>query len=392
MQARLIRELSELEKLEGPWNDLIAHSDFREPCYSWTWQMLWWKHFGSEDEPFVVAVENEDRELCAVAFLMRKITSLRGLSVRTVSFAANAITPRSTILYRRDRSLIEGVDAVLRCLANHRNEWDWANLVNIDAGLPYLGSLHDLGRQHRIRVLTSAGRRSPQIKIGDNFEEYLLKVLNRERRHSIRRKVRVLSRQNYRVTEFSRPEEMDQAIKAAMAVSKASWKGSRGSDISSSGARRGFYTEVAKDFARRGQLRIWLSYLDDTPIALEYYLASGRKLHFLVNDFDETFEKSSPGTVLLYQVLEQLHKEQVEEFDFGGEAYAYKMKWATGIREHVTIELFNCNWYSSFIFITKARILPLLRAMRGMCGRIWGRAGQESPTETTLRPANTKMM
>ena len=69
----------------------------------------------------------------------------------------------------------------------------------------------------------------------------------------------------------------------------------------------------------------------------------------------------SPGTVLLYKVLEQVHGSNIKEFDFGGNAYDYKMKWATGVRRHVNIQLFNPKPYSRFIYATKSRLLPLLR-------------------------------
>jgi len=384
MQARVVRELSDFANLEASWNEMTAQSEFSEPFYSWTWQMSWWKHFASEGELFIVAVYDAHGNLCAIAPFMKKTTTLRGFPVKVMSFAANAITPRSTILYRRDRDPVEAVDAVLRCLADHRMEWDWANLENIDGRLTYLGSVGDLCRRHGMRVLTCVGRRSPYITIGDNFEGYLLKVLNRERRHSIRRKVRVLSRENYEVREFSRPEEMDWAIDRAMAVSRASWKGAEGSDMASSRARSGFYTEIAKGFAGRGQARIWLSFLNGSPIALEYYVTRAGKLYFLVNDFDKSFEKWSPGTVLIYQVVEQLHSERAEELDFGGEAYEYKMKWATGVRQCVRLQLFNRNWYSRFLLAAKTRILPLLRRIRDIPRRIGRRGEYATQTQESL--------
>ncbi len=158
---------------------------------------------------------------------------------------------------------------------------------------------------------------------------------------------------------------MPKAVELAFAVCRASWKARSGLDITSSPAKMQFYREIAGHFAGCGQTRIWVATLDEQPVALEYHVTDGRKLYFLDSDFDQDHEKLSPGTVLLYRVIEQLHGEPIDEFDFGGDAFGYKLKWATGVRKHFSIEIFNRRLYSRFLYQAKNRLMPALRRIFG---------------------------
>jgi CelD/BcsL family acetyltransferase involved in cellulose biosynthesis len=154
-------------------------------------------------------------------------------------------------------------------------------------------------------------------------------------------------------------------LEQAFIVSKASWKGTANSDMAGSPARRAFYTDLTAQMAEAGLVQIWVLELEGCPIAVQYQLVSDRGVHLLVSDFAENRRELSPGTVLLYHAIERLHEGGGKEFDFCGDAYDYKMAWATGVRRHVSIQVFNSKPYSRFIYVTKSRILPLLRRIGG---------------------------
>lgn len=79
-----------------------------------------------------------------------------------------------------------------------------------------------------------------------------------------------------------------------------------------------------------------------------------------VSDSDETFELLSRVVSLLYHVLKQSRSEGLERLDFGGAAYDYKIKGATGVLERVTNKVFNRNLCSRFVSRARTQILPLL--------------------------------
>jgi CelD/BcsL family acetyltransferase involved in cellulose biosynthesis len=134
-------------------------------------------------------------------------------------------------------------------------------------------------------------------------------------------------------------------------------------------SRRLFYEDVTRRLSRCGQVRIWTSCLDQTPLAAQYSLVSADTTYLVVNDFNHANQRQSPGTVLLYQVLERLFEEKsVGRFQFSGDLYDYKSQWATGTESHATLELFHDGIYSRFLWWTKKKALPTWRTLRA---KVW---------------------
>jgi CelD/BcsL family acetyltransferase involved in cellulose biosynthesis len=353
---------------------MLRDSEFQLPFYSWTWYDTWWRHFAGEYKLFLVAMEDARGRLLAAAPLMQGRRCGRGLWVSEITFMANCISPRNSLLFRRGVCGAEVLACVLDCLAAHHDAWDMTRLWNLPEEMPYLADAEDAIAAHGFYVARDPGWQSAYIALEHGFEPYMADNFSKQRRRGIRQKVRQLSAlPGYRVREFRRPEEMPQALELAFAVSRASWKGRIGTDMSQSAASKGFYTELTERLAPRGEVRIWVSLLDDIPLALEYSLVSDKATYLIVNDFNAAYERLSPGTVLLHQVVERAFAEHRAEFQFSGDIYDYKSKWATGIHHHVTLDLFQPHPYSQCLWWLKTLALPAWRSVKT---RLTGRTSQ----------------
>lgn len=365
MQARIVRTREELRSLEGPWNEMLRESSFQAPFHSWEWHESWWKSFGGNDELFVVAVEDSQGRLQVVAPLAKTRADVRGFHATEVRFFPYSLTPHNTILFRNSQSPADALCAVFTCLAEHRNEWDMLNMRNVPAGAPYLPCLHEVAQKFAFQSLSQTGMQSAVIGIQSDFESYMNDAIRKSRKRGILQKVRQLTqRPEYRVQAFSRPDEIERGLELAFAVSKASWKGPLGTDMTGLTERRSFYVDVTPRLASRGEVKIWISFLEDVPVALEYQILARDIVYFIVNDFNDAYQKLSPGTVLLCHVLENLYRDKsADEFYFSGDLYDYKTNWATGLREHVNLEIFNDRAYSRCLCWAK-KAMPLLRTVK----------------------------
>jgi CelD/BcsL family acetyltransferase involved in cellulose biosynthesis len=305
-----------------------------------------------------------------VAPLLKHRTTLRGLRVRELRFLENGIGPRNDILVSSRVRPEEAAVALLDCLARQQREWDLATLANIDEQASCLEAMRLSAPAYGIKLLEEAGRTSPLITLEDDFEQYFSRTFDRKHRYNIRRSVRDAEEKlRSAVACFSGPHDVAPALQQAFRVSRASWKGQQNTDMGGCELRRAFYEEVTQRFAELGVIQIWLLELDDQPAAIQYQLVSGTSVYLLVSDFAAQFHGHSPGTVLLYRVLEQLCRQGIREFDFCGEAYDYKMRWSTGVRRHVTLQLFGRTGYARGIFWAKTGLLPLLRRLRRVSRR-----------------------
>ena len=374
MRVRAIRDVSEFAAMKGCWDQMLEGSDHDFPFYSWTWYSTWWKHFGHDSELLVLVAEEGPDRVEGIAPLMRTRTHLRGMPVREVRFLDNSIGPRNAFLLRPGEVGLRALRGMVQYLVDHRAEWDLATLTNIDAKAFYLGELVEHARRTGLRILEEPARQSPYVQIAGDFSTYWANNFNSKHRYNIRRCLRMLSEAGrYRVVDYTAPRDMETALRLAFQVSASSWKARIGTHMNGCYDREAFYRESTRLLAQQGQVRIWVAMLDDYPIAVMYQLASEKAVHLLVSDFDEGYRDLSPGSVLLYQVLEKLHSENKPQFDFCGNAYDYKQQWATGVKPHVTLQLFNRRWYSRFIYAAKTRILPWLRMLGNLGGRLSGR-------------------
>jgi CelD/BcsL family acetyltransferase involved in cellulose biosynthesis len=140
-------------------------------------------------------------------------------------------------------------------------------------------------------------------------------------------------------------------LDAAIAVSANSWKRSTGNSLDRPGPQA-FFRHLSERALAKGWLSLWLLTLDNKPIATEYQLIFGGRVHALRADFVEEFEELSPGTYLNRHLLEQLFRHGLDRYLMGPGNNPYKKRWAEQAEP-----LFQLNAYSS--------------TMRGRLAALW---------------------
>ena len=92
---------------------------------------------------------------------------------------------------------------------------------------------------------------------------------------------------------------------------------------------RNFHLEIAKIFAQRRQLGLFLLKLSDEPAAAIYGFKDQAKFYLYLSGFDPDYSEYRVGNQIIGYVMENCIKEELSEFDFmrGGEEY--KSLWKT---------------------------------------------------------------
>lgn len=371
---RIARTEEALHALGPAWNEMLAHSAFDGPFHSWDWHRVWWKHLGHGASPFVITAADRDDRLEIIAPLMKRRRRHRGLVVTEISFMANTSNPYDSVLHREGIDPSDALARVLIALNECRHEWDVVRLRNIRKRVLDEEQISARAKSLGLRTLCGAGWSSAYIDIEAPFPEYLSTRLGKRRR-GILQKVRKASQlPDYRVDDAREPQQMGPALDRAFAVSASSWKKQLDADMGGASDRRGFYEEITPLLAERSQVRVWTSSLGPTPLALQYNLVSPDTMYLLFNDFNGAYGDLSPGTVLLYEVLDRLHQERsIGRFQFVGHLYDYKSHWATGVEEHLSLEVFHKGAYSRALWNIKTRAIPSLEWLVDRLHRVFSR-------------------
>jgi len=103
-----------------------------------------------------------------------------------------------------------------------------------------------------------------------------------------------------------------------------------------------FVRRWAEICAAKGWLRLGLAWVDDVPIAAQFWFTINRRAHIFKLAYDEEFSKWSAGTVLsAHMFRHSLDVDHAVEIDYLTGDDAYKKSWMTHRRERIGV--IACN-------------------------------------------------
>jgi CelD/BcsL family acetyltransferase involved in cellulose biosynthesis len=194
-------------------------------------------------------------------------------------------------------------------------------------------ALENAARERRHLYFTRTLKTPPYVPTDGHWTEY-------ERRRSAKL-LSDLRRCERRLAEEGRPTveihtdgfDLDRLLEDCFRTEAASWKGVKGTAISSQSATRSFYTDVGRLAYGRGELMLAFLRLDDRPIAMQLNIVCGGTVTVLKLGHDEQFNRFAPGKLLIRHVLRHCFESDVTCYDFSGQPSPYKMQWAEGQRQ-----------------------------------------------------------
>ncbi len=339
--VQIIRDKEGLLALSEQWDALSAGRGSLSPALSHDWFACWVDAFGEPVELLVVAAY-EGGSLAGVAPLCLSESTHRGIPCRQVRFLYNRHGPRCTFLVREGRA--EYCRVLLEAILEF-GDWDLAVLENI----PEESCLSELEREGKLaRALGgrfwSLRRRtmsSPLLRIRGSWEEFYS-----SRPRSLRRSLRSKEKRLFAAGEVSIEHHTDSgsalaAMDTLFRVGERSWKAAKGRAIGSDAGSRAFYTRLAETFGAHGQVSVWLMHLGGEPAAFEFHITRDATVQALRAEFDEKYRGLGVGSILDREIVKRLFELGFREYDMGGEADFYKLRWTAEVREHSELLLFR---------------------------------------------------
>jgi hypothetical protein len=241
---------------------------------------------------------------------------------------------------------------------------------------------------HAIRYVASRSNRY-FVDLSGSFAAYLRKFRAKPR-HNLTRTIRrcaELCGGQIEWREFRSPEEMSEFVALAIAVSPNTWQERVGGP---GFPREHEFEKAIVNLAIDGLARGYVLFHGSRPIGYVLCQACDDVLLYARPAYDQEYADWSPGTVLLYLLLEKLFAEgRYRHLDFGEGTLAYKQFFATNYIRCARIMYFrrscrNCSivmshWSVSCLSRSTGRVLKAAklheRLKRALMGR-WRRPGQ----------------
>lgn len=316
------------------------------------WFKLWLDAFGTEQS----GVWRPAASAVPVEIPYQRLSEKIGpLAMACASGATNAHTPRYDIIGELMQpasmlgTMMADLDVNFLCFSYLSLQSRLANAITRATGV-----------LHHIDSCESA----PFVDCTDSWDEYW-KSRGKSRTEWGRRERRLMEDQGAQFACLTEWNQIAPQFDALLEIEASGWKGKEGSAIMQSPQTLAFYTACAKAWAAAGTLRIFVLYLERTPIAFEMNVQTGGRLNCVKHGYLEQHAKQGPGQVLRIQVLKwAFERPDVTLFDMFGPSTEAKMKWATGTEALYTIRVFRRNLLGLLAWFRYA-VAPKLKAKLG---------------------------
>ncbi|GEM_PF-3437021 len=321
----LIESEEQLNSCKDEWEELLQEARSHEYHHHPDNVLLLLKHLFRDIRPRIFLVRRNG-SLCCIApfFLMRGRFSLKLGSIPLWSRHVHQYKLLGTeLVFGRDAEPAPCLRALAKTLSERRGEYELVYLESLARESP----LYSLENPLPGFALYPASIRRNVVRglrTSNSFAEYLA-TLRKKRRYNLKRNLRKLEQAtegNYHMEKVTDADQVETFLSAVDHVYERCWQ------RHSYGAYR-YLTEgnVAyhRGLARLGWLRSYLLYCRHEPVAyIIGYQYRGRYYYEYIG-YDQAWSDLSPGTVLTYLMIEDLHTlDRPELLDFGYGENQYK--------------------------------------------------------------------
>jgi len=353
MNLDVITTAEQLASLRDDWDKLIARANVTHPFVTHAWMQSWWECFGAGSEMMILVVR-EEGEVVAIAPLLRR--------KRIVRFIANAHTPRCDFIVAEGRS--DAYRAISDFLLRQSGGWNVLQLRDVPTASPTLGELAEQAARHGYLTGVQRSANSPVLPTTEPWERSM-ENFPPKRRWYLRNRLKRLSKLGRVSLEtISGGDGLPKALEDGFRLEAAAWKGKAGTAIACDPVLLRFYATLAQRAADRGWLRLQFLKVDEKRIAFAYCLAYANRMFLLKPGFDPEYGAHSPGNLLFYLSLQELHGQGFVAYDFLGYDDHWKRQWASEGIGHSTLFLYARRPLARLDHYTRFALLPRLRRAR----------------------------
>lgn len=348
-------------RIEPAWEALWGASPGGEPFFRPGWVRAHLEAFEPGAKVRLVAAREGER-LVGLLPLVEETARWRGLPFRRLRSASGVHSCRFDLLLHEGEE-----EAAAEAIWDHLAGLEGWHVIEV-RDVPFGGEAERLlGFAEAAGHLTGTweSMRTPTIPLPkEGGMEAFLEELPGKFRANLRRRRRRLAERG--ALEVRRVDAADPvALERFYALEASGWKGAKGTAIAAEGATRAFYDRAAAWAAAEGMLRLYALELDGQPVAAHWGLQGGGRYFLPKAAYDEAHGASSPGQLLVEDVLRDCIEQGLEEFDFLGPAMTWKLDWTEVVRPHRWCFIHRPSAMGRALFVAKLRLGPWLARVRG---------------------------
>jgi CelD/BcsL family acetyltransferase involved in cellulose biosynthesis len=325
VEAKVLHGASDLRALLPEWRELFAACVDATPFQNPSWISGWIEAFAPSR---LITVEvRHQRRLVGIAPLL---VYPKG-SEQVLAFAGGGVSDYLGWLVDGDRGpwSDEVLFAFLRAVQDVPH-WTVLDLTDLRCEDRVLRSALGQGAQpHDVCFV---------LELPSNREE-LLNSFSKKQRANIRYARSRLERAGGGTFELANPGTLSRALEELFTLHGSRWQTAGQPGVLHDPAVQQFHRLVAPALLPEGLLRLYQLRVGQRTIAATYSLFFRDTAYCYIQGFDPEFAELSPGTLLMFHVIEDAVHHGLSRFDFLRGEEAYKLHWRPRAENTYRIEL-----------------------------------------------------
>lgn len=368
-EAKLVRDERDWEALAAVWDRLLLALRGHTVFQTYDYQRLWWRHFGSDNELFVVLLVRDGR-IRGIAPLQIESVKEYGRWLRRLAFIGSRWeVDRPRLLFPEEEGPL--TRALVAYLAARADRWDFCDFHEQPTDSRELGELESAFRSAGYLVGRSRDSDCAYLELQGTWTEFLASKSQTFRKNlkAAGRRLRSAGEVEYRVYDTG-PEVLRQ-LEVYRDIEGRSWKSGEGVGIARDPGYFEFYREMAERFAKHRAFVIRILSVGGRPVAGTFGLAHGGVFYSLQIAHDAEFSRSSPGTYLEALEMEHCFREGFREYEFLGGFLNNKSRWTSTFRFTTQLHVFRRTPFFLALHTAMFRLKPGIKALVRPYLRSW---------------------
>jgi CelD/BcsL family acetyltransferase involved in cellulose biosynthesis len=324
MSAARWTTLTELEDRHAEWLELARANEFPSAFADPRWVSTWWRHYGEEREPWLLAIEDAAGSLRGLAPLACE----HGRAGRTLSFAAARWNGLDTLLWVPGAER-EVTEAVLAALADRAGEWELWRIGRLATDSMLARTLLDA--QGALRSAAHDKRLQPYVELPAEIDAFESRY-GGKRRTEFRRRWRRLQGEGAQARLIEDLTEAREYIGKLLALRRERAIAA-GQPHAHMDERFEQFTIEATCALLPDGARLWALELDGELLTAKLNFVEGWREHGYISAVSDAQLALSPGHALERQVIHAMITDRRREFDLGPGRDEYKYRWGAADRE-----------------------------------------------------------
>jgi CelD/BcsL family acetyltransferase involved in cellulose biosynthesis len=369
LQVATVTSAAAFAALATRWNELASRCIPSSVFHRHEWFGAAWEWRQRDSTLNLLLAERNDK-LVGILPLIRSSQDRRGerrLELLTVPDTQSA----DLLVSPGDGELVA---AAFAAELGRRRDWDLLRLDYLDPRGAACGVLLPAMRMTGLRVAARERGGNPCIALEGAWGDYY-----NARSRSLKKSVNLASNRLHKAgtiriewitSEHGAEARFEQALDLAIEISRRSWKRDTGNSLDQPGPQA-FIRSLSRAALGRGSASIWLLFVDERALAMEYQLIHDGNVHALRADFDADCTDISPGAHLARHLLERLFGRGWHRYYLGPGDNPYKRRWTLEEQPLERAIVYHRTWRGRRAWMRDEWMKPALRAVRDRLRRLW---------------------